>query len=85
LSADEIARRREAFRQALACERIEGIAHDPATDPIFEAWIIGEIDSEEALARIKAYLGVPTSRRSGRDGPNTGRMVVASHPRRDLS
>lgn len=56
LSTAEIARRREAFRQALACNRIEGIAHDPGTDPIFEAWILGEIDSEELLARIKAYL-----------------------------
>jgi len=25
-----------------------------ATDPIFEAWIVGEIDSDEAIARIKA-------------------------------
>jgi hypothetical protein len=51
---EEIARRREAFRQAKACNRIEGIPHDPVTDPIFEALILGEIDSEEALARIKA-------------------------------
>jgi hypothetical protein len=54
-SEEEIARRREAFRQAKACDRIEGIEHDPATDPIFEAWILGEIDSEEAIARIKAF------------------------------
>jgi hypothetical protein len=59
ISAEEVARRREAFRQADACNRIEGIPHDPVTDPIFEAWILGEIDSEEALARIKALLGVP--------------------------
>lgn len=54
LDPEEIARRREGLRQALACNRIEGIEHDPATDPIFEAWIVGEIDSEEAIARIKA-------------------------------
>jgi hypothetical protein len=29
-----------------------------STDPIFEAWIVGEIDSDEAIARIKALLGV---------------------------
>jgi hypothetical protein len=57
ISPEEIARRRDAYKQALASERIEGIAHDPATDHIFEAWIVGEIDSEETLARIKAYLG----------------------------
>lgn len=57
--AEEIARRREAVRQADACNRIEGIPHDPATDPIFEAWILGEIDSEEMIARIKALLRVP--------------------------
>jgi Antitoxin VbhA len=54
LDAEEIARRREADRQAKACNRIEGIPHDPATDPIFEALIVGEIDCDEAIARIKA-------------------------------
>jgi hypothetical protein len=54
ITPEEIQRRREADRQALACNRIEGIAHDPATDPIFEAWIVGEIDSDELIARIKA-------------------------------
>lgn len=46
LTPDEIARRREADRQAKACNRIAGIPHDPTTDPIFEAWILGEIDSD---------------------------------------
>jgi hypothetical protein len=59
ISAEEIARRREADRQAKACNRIEGIPHDPATNPIFEAWILGEIDSDEAIARIKALPRVP--------------------------
>ena len=54
IDAEEIARRRAADRQAKACNRIEGIPHDPATDPIFEALILGEIDFEEAIARIKA-------------------------------
>jgi hypothetical protein len=59
MTTEEIARRREADRQARACNRIEGIPHDPATAPIFEAWILGEIDSGEAIAAIKALLRVP--------------------------
>lgn len=47
MTTEKIARRREAFRQAIACNRIEGIPHEPATDPIFEAWILREIDDEE--------------------------------------
>lgn len=58
ISPEEIARRREACRQAAACNRIEGIPHDPATDPIFEAWIMGEIEIEEAIAQVKALLGI---------------------------
>ena len=58
ISPEEIARRREAVRQADADNRIEGIKHDPASDPIFEAWILGEIDGDEAIARIKAFLGI---------------------------
>jgi hypothetical protein len=58
ITPEEIQRRREADRQALASNRIEGIKHDPATDPIFEAWILGEIDVDEVLARIKAYLHI---------------------------
>ena len=58
ISAEEIARRREAVRQADANNRIEGIPHDPTFDPLFEAWIMGEIDHDELMARIKAFLGI---------------------------
>ena len=61
MRAEEIARRRKAFEMAKHENRLEGIAHDPATDPIFEAWIQGEIDSEEAIARIKALIKALTS------------------------
>lgn len=54
ITPEEIQRRREAYRQGLACDRIEGIKHDPASDPIFEAWILGKIDGDETIARIKA-------------------------------
>ena len=59
MTAEEIARRREALRQADACNRIEGIPHNPATDPIFEAWVLGEIGDEQMIAAIKAFLRVP--------------------------
>jgi hypothetical protein len=58
ITPEEIRRRRKAYKQALACERIEGNAHDPITDPIVEAFIFGEIDGDEAITRIKALLGV---------------------------
>jgi hypothetical protein len=54
ISAEEIARRREALNQADANNRLEGIFRDPATDEIFEAHIRGEIDTSEMLARLKA-------------------------------
>ena len=63
------------MRQADACNRIEGMARDPATDPIFEAWIVGEIDMEEAIARIKAYLGLPEA---GGEAPLVHRKPGAS-------
>lgn len=58
MTTEEIARRREALRQAEACNRIEGIPHNPVADPIFEAWVLGEIDDEELIPAIKALLGV---------------------------
>ena len=58
ISPEELHRRREAVRQADANNRIEGIPHDPTFDPLFEAWIVGEIEIEEVLARIKAMLGI---------------------------
>jgi hypothetical protein len=54
ISAEEIARRREALRQADANNRLEGIVREPATDVIFEAHIRGEINSAELTARLKA-------------------------------
>jgi hypothetical protein len=50
----EIARRREALRQADANNRLAGIFRDPAADPIFEAHIRGEIDSRELELRLRA-------------------------------
>jgi hypothetical protein len=59
ITAEEIARRREFVRQAHANNRIEGIEHDPATDPIFDAYVRGEIEATEMIPRLKAQLGLP--------------------------
>ena len=59
ITPEELERRREAYRQALASERIEGIKHNPASDPIFEAWIVGEINFEEVRARLLKALDQP--------------------------
>ena len=56
LSPEEIARRREADRRAKDCNRLEGMNDDPIFEPIFEAWILGEIEIEEALERIKSLI-----------------------------
>jgi hypothetical protein len=64
ITPEEMQRRREAVRQALACNRIEGIKHDPASDPIFEAWILGEIEAGDLVPRLKAHLGLSSSDRS---------------------
>jgi len=58
ISAEEIARRREAVRQADADNRIEGIFRDPATDAIVAAFVRGEIGVTELVPRFKARLGL---------------------------
>jgi hypothetical protein len=58
-SEEQIARNREALHQADANNRIEGIYRSPDTDAIFEALVRGEIDTKQALARIKALDAHP--------------------------
>ncbi len=54
VSAEEIARRREALRQADASNRIEGVFRSDEGTQIFDAFIHGEIELEEILPRLKA-------------------------------
>jgi len=54
ISAEEMARRREALRRADAHSRIEGQFRSPKTEPIFEAFVRGEIDLDDIVPRIKA-------------------------------
>ena len=54
VSAEEMERRREALRRADAHNRIEGIHRERESDPIFEAYIRGEIDESELVPRLEA-------------------------------
>jgi hypothetical protein len=54
IAADETARRREALRHADADSRIEGLFRSPESQPIFEAYVRGEIELEDILPRVKA-------------------------------
>jgi hypothetical protein len=56
ISAEETARRREVLRRADAHNRIEGIDRDPASDPVFDAFVRGEIEVTEIVPRLKAHL-----------------------------
>jgi len=58
ISAEESARRREVLRRADAHNRIEGLSRNAETDPIFEAFVRGEIDVTEIVPRLKAQLGL---------------------------
>ena len=58
ISAEEVARRREALRHADANNRIEGIFRDRESDAVFEAYIRGDIDATEIVPRLKAQLGI---------------------------
>ncbi|MFO1117162.1 MAG: antitoxin VbhA family protein [Beijerinckiaceae bacterium] len=54
ISTEEQTRRRQAVAQAHAHNRIEGIPTDPSAEPIFEAFINGEIDIDELGRHIDA-------------------------------
>lgn len=54
ISVREMERRRKALRQADASNRLEGQYRSPASVPVFEAFIRGEIEIDELLPRLKA-------------------------------
>ncbi len=49
-------RRREALRQADASNRIEGLFRNPATTPISEEFIRGDIELADVWPRVQALL-----------------------------
>jgi len=54
ISAQEMERRREALRWADSHNRIEGLARTPESEPIYEAFVRGEIELDDILPAIKA-------------------------------
>jgi len=54
ITAAEMQRRREAFRQADAHNRIEGQYPSPESGEIFEAFIRGDIERDEILPHLHA-------------------------------
>ena len=58
ISAEEVARRREAVRQADANNRIEGIFRHPDSEAIVEGFVHGEFDIAELVPRLKTHLGL---------------------------
>lgn len=58
LSLAEINRRREADSHARANARLEGQSTSPESEPLFDAFIQGDIDTETLIQRLKARHGV---------------------------
>jgi len=58
ISVEEMERRRKVVRDAIRSNAIEGARHGPEVDPIFEAYITGEIDVAEILPRIKRLRNI---------------------------
>ncbi len=56
ISAEESECRRLLVRDADHENLLEGITRDPATDPIFEAFICGEIEVADLIPRLRALL-----------------------------
>ena len=54
ISAEEMERRREALRRADADHRIEGLSRTPESEPIFAAFVRGEIELREIGLRVEA-------------------------------
>ena len=58
ISAEEMARRRQHVRNADANNRLEGIFRDSESDAVFEAYVRGEIEATEIVARLNALPDV---------------------------
>ena len=58
LSAAEVERRRDHVRVGDSENRLEGVFRDPKTDPVFEAYIRGDIEVTDIVAQLKVLLGI---------------------------
>lgn len=58
ISAEEMAWRREMVEDAVHSNAMEGVRHGSDVDPIFEAFINGEIEATDILVRIKKLRNI---------------------------
>ena len=58
LSAEEVEQRRDHVRVGDSENRLEGVFRDPKTDPVFEAYIRGDIEVTDIVPQLKALLGI---------------------------
>jgi hypothetical protein len=56
ITSEEMERRRKALEYADAHNRLSGIMPDPVTEPIFAAFLHGEIELDEMQPLIQAAL-----------------------------
>ncbi|HHV66545.1 antitoxin VbhA family protein [Ochrobactrum oryzae] len=58
ITADEMERRRKMVRSAFRSNAMEGLRPNPACQPVFDAFIAGEIELDEMMPRVKSILGI---------------------------
>lgn len=58
ITPEEMERRRNMVRSAFRSNAIEGLRPNPACQPVFDAFIAGEIELDEMMPRVKAILGI---------------------------
>lgn len=58
ITADEMERRRKMVRSAFRSNAMEGLRPNPACQPVFDAFIAGEIEIDEMMPRVKSILGI---------------------------
>ena len=57
ITAEEMERRRKIVRRAFRSNAMEGLRPNEACQPVFDAYIAGEIEIDELGLRIDAILG----------------------------
>lgn len=59
ISAEERTVRLKVLRQAQANNRIEGLSSGPEAQPVFDAFVRGEIDARDIVPRLRVLYKVP--------------------------
>ncbi|RCS21490.1 hypothetical protein DUT91_23740 [Phyllobacterium salinisoli] len=58
ITPEEMQRRRKMVRSAFRSNAMEGLRPNPACQPVFDAYIVGEIELDEMMPRVRAILGI---------------------------